>query len=82
MKRLALTGCGCTGAMALLVLTIPLLFFGIGGSSSANASGGSAQVVAAGGGSCNAAVGCQAIPQELAYVPIGFYPGWFHPSRR
>ncbi len=81
MKRLTLTGCGCTGAMALLVLTIPLLFFGIGGSSSANASGGAAQVVAAGGGSCNAAVGCQAIPQELAYVPIGFYPdGFTHPS--
>jgi hypothetical protein len=77
VKRLAAGGCGCAGAMALLVLTIPLLFFGIGGSNTANASGGAAQVVAAGGGSCNAAVGCQAIPQELAYVPIGFYPDGF-----
>jgi hypothetical protein len=63
--------------MALLVLTIPLLFFGIGGSNSANASSGAARVVAAGGVSCNAAVGCQAIPQELAYVPIGFYRDGF-----
>jgi hypothetical protein len=77
VKRLVFGGCGCSGAMALLVLTIPLLFFGIGNSDTANASSGAAKLVAAGAGSCNAAVHCQSIPQELANVPLGFYPDGF-----
>jgi surface antigen len=75
VKRLMLGGCGCTGALALLVLTIPLLFFGVGGTrkaSAADASGNTA--IMAAGSSCNAAVRCQSVPQELAYVPSGFYP--------
>lgn len=82
MKRLMLGGCGCTGALALLVLTIPLLFFGIGGTGGASAAdtSGTTAVMAA-GPSCNTAVSCQSVPQELAYVPPGFYPdGYTKPA--
>ena len=77
MRRPLLGGCGCAGAVALLVLTIPLLFFGVGDGGTANASGGSAQLIGSGGSSCNAAVRCQRIPRELTYVPAGFYPDGF-----
>ena len=85
MSGAALGGCGCTGAGLLVILCVPLLFFGVGGSASASAidgpgaaaHGGAPQVIPAGGSSCDAAVGCQPIPGQLGYVPVGFYPDHF-----
>ena len=77
MRRLMFSGCGCLGAVALLVLTVPLLFFGTGDGGTANASTGAAQLIAGGGDSCRPAVHCQLIPPELRYVPTGFFPDGF-----
>jgi hypothetical protein len=83
MSGPALRGCGCIGGFVLLlVLCVPLLFLGVGDGGGVSAAGavgdaGSPLVVPGGGSSCDAAVGCQAIPPQLADVPAGFFPDSF-----